>query len=1154
MLRRNNSNRLSRSKSTSSVRSKHDSIDPEVARHHAHTAATLAFARAQERSSTDMSHSGGLSRSNTGNRNPRDHQPLSQQTNNIQSDQVIRRQQSVRFVGPNAVQRRHSIGTRAGTTLQPKASSATLRPMAMTTSAPVPAAYRPPSRSSSIGKASLSKGTAASFITANAFDEYYTREDDIASTPSSYRRIRKSKSMFSPLKAPSVFYTNGTPERPESSWTGGQYSVSNSQTPQSQPPRARLRAPKSMSFLRGRRDQAAPGERNDAAVQLARDRFFHETAQQRLREQPSFLFRSKAQRQEKPFRKSVRSGSGNSLGNAVASSNQIQAPKEYSLKDAARKASKSFKKTLRRVFGRSKDESVAVPNQQVDARETHVRGHNCDPCSTHETFVNIPRPDEAAMSRVASRIPSIHRAGSNQQLRSQNGSVKSSKSITSLSDHGDDKSRATSWNSTGVNTIASQNTKIQHEREQHRLSIINENGSHVASSSFTRPRISNQFSAYPTLHPPNKSAGHSPSQLPGPVDSARVYSALMKRLDENSPKTRLESSRKASLESVGNPTQIPVRSSSVNSSRGNRTPATIRQVYPEDSSNGSQSRQSSGHDHYWVRADSIKSAKAEDIFGYTGEHVHQWMVADSLRESREADDVFSPNSASKNKENIPIRRHQSQIQNTSPLALSRQTSTKTSYHTVPESFGLTPQEIALRNEPIIPSNRGLREARSTFFGGTTHTIARTTSPFRRAMEEGSYSNSVSDKAIPTRLSQLRNPLYLGPDSAIILDRDQSSEKNYSDSEYSRTTSGQNPATGISAVSPSPNEAKMPEMPFKNTGTGAAVILERATYRPALSNPNAHRLTSSAGSTEWKTWMSSEVAKLERAKENHNPAPYVNYALPTMPKSFHAGHVRESAQISDDSVEIAQRKVSGVKQPLRMVQQQQSNVPTLRPILKKPSTVSLVENMEPGPSTSKIPIPPPPPLPNPSPLRPVRSNPSPHSAGHDVIAYTTNASNSAVKISSLSGKNLLHKRNGSQSTLRSTKSTNASIKSLETPAKLVKRHGRPGTAHATPSPGGGLTAEKQYGSSSTHSRYRTPGMMASKENLRVDVSNRSCKEIGRDEEEDIYGIKGTGLLGPRMSVTESDAQAMGSKQMVDLFLSSRRRRIAGGSEDSGAVFL
>ena len=38
-----------------------------------------------------------------------------------------------------------------------------------------------------------------------------------------------------------------------------------------------------------------------------------------------------------------------------------------------------------------------------------------------------------------------------------------------------------------------------------------------------------------------------------------------------------------------------------------------------------------------------------------------------------------------------------------------------------------------------------------------------------------------------------------------------------------------------------------------------------------------------------------------------------------------------------------------------------------------------------------------------------------------------------------------------------------------------------------------------------------------------------------------------------SPKELDAQAMGSKRMVNLFLSSRRGRI-GGSEESAAVFL
>jgi hypothetical protein len=94
-------------------------------------------------------------------------------------------------------------------------------------------------------------------------------------------------------------------------------------------------------------------------------------------------------------------------------------------------------------------------------------------------------------------------------------------------------------------------------------------------------------------------------------------------------------------------------------------------------------------------------------------------------------------------------------------------------------------------------------------------------------------------------------------------------------------------------------------------------------------------------------------------------------------------------------------------------------------------------------------------------------------------------------------------------------------------------------------------ERQFGSTSTSSRYRTPGFLGSRENLKIDSGKG--KEVARGED-DPYGIEGTGLLGPRTSYSELDVQAMGSKQMVDLFLSSRRKRIAGGSEESGGVFL
>lgn len=77
-----------------------------------------------------------------------------------------------------------------------------------------------------------------------------------------------------------------------------------------------------------------------------------------------------------------------------------------------------------------------------------------------------------------------------------------------------------------------------------------------------------------------------------------------------------------------------------------------------------------------------------------------------------------------------------------------------------------------------------------------------------------------------------------------------------------------------------------------------------------------------------------------------------------------------------------------------------------------------------------------------------------------------------------------------------------------------------------SPGGiGAAVEKQFGG------------YGGQENL---------KGKGR---EDVYGVQATGILGPGIL----DSQQLGSKQMVDMFLSSRRKRIAGGgSEDSGTI--
>ncbi|KAF4626833.1 hypothetical protein G7Y89_g11323 [Cudoniella acicularis] len=1144
MFRRNSSKRLSRSKSTSSVHSKHESIDPEVARQHAHAAATLAFARAQERRSADLGHSGIKPRKHTSNQTERLSLSYLQSNSSDDGEQVIKRQTSVRFAGPNAVHRRQSVATRStNTSLLPKTSSTTLRGVAITTNTPVPAAYRPPSRSSSLGKASISKTTAESFVTALAeYDELYNREQEIITTPSSYRRLRKSKSMLSPLKPPHVFYSNGTPDGAASSYLGRHNSISDSRTPQSQQSHNPLRAPKSMSFLRGGRG-AAFRQKNDEAVQMARDRFFHQASQQRLREQPSFLFRSRAQKQDKPFRKSVRSSSGNSQSLPVASENQspVTQPKEPGLRDKARKASKTIKIKLKRVLGLIKDEPVSIPNQQVDAHETHVREYAGGSVGAPDTFSDIPYPDETSLSRVASRNPSIRIHGSNEQLRSHAGSVRSFRS-----EHSDEGSRVTSWTSTAANTVTSQGVQAHINREQQRLSIINENGTHISSSSLKRSPLPNQFSAYPKIQQQSRSTGYAPPPVPAPVNSARVYSALMKRLDENNPRNNLASSHKGSVESLTASRHIPRRSGSFQRHRENHTPATIRHVPHEYSSDTGES-QDSHHNHQWVKHDSFHSARAEDVFGYTGTHVHQWVPADSLRQARMRyeDDVFSPK-ISENPHDIPNMdgTRPRAGSSTSTIAISRQPSTKTSFYTVPEDSSLTPQEMAILNEPIVQDSKSrLRESRSTFFGGTQITVTRTTSPFRRAMA-GDYNPAVitGETPVPTSNSPTRthasrksedipNDLTDAPNDSV--EDDQKSQKAYSASLYSRTTSGQTPAATNSSLSlladnePNFNDTSQTSAP------GDVIIIDRSTYRSSMPSGGGHRASGSAGSNEWKTWMSSEVAKLERGKENRQNSAYVNYAMPTMPKSFQAGHVRESAQIDDEDTEVSPLKVAVAKQPLGLVQQHPNipHPPVLKPILKNRSQVSLFENGgSTNGSTISIPIPPPPPIPVRSPLRTTQSRASLRSNN------TIMAPSSAIKMSSMSGRNLLHKRHGSNSTLRS-------VKSMETPAKLVKKHGRRASTISTRSPGGiGAAVEKQFGSTSTGSRTAFYSVNRQNENF----------STGMSDEEDLYGVDGAGLMGPfNREMSETDAQALGSKRMVELFLSSRRRRIAGGSEDSGA---
>lgn len=1069
MLRRGQSNRITRRKSAASIHSQ-PHIDPETSRQQACAAAIYAFVRAQERSSVDMGPGGAVAMGNTAK--PRE-ENIHPRTDNGTNGGVLKHQQSVRFAGPLAAPR-PALGTRTiqQNSMRNKLSTGSLRPQAPTSDAPVPAAYRPQSRSSSLGKASCKQIGPESYATAlAAYDEYYTREDDVVTTPSSYRKIRRSKSMLHPTKVQGVLFSNGTPE----SSTAGQR---NNVLLRSKSNLA-LRAPKSMSFLQGGRSRSAQDPEYDIAVQVARDKFLHQVEQQRLREKPSFLFRSsKARREEKSLRRSFRTNSStNSYGMPIASENQnFHRSWDDTLKNRARQASRSFKNRLKGLLRRGNgDGGAAIPDQEVQAQKSHITDYEIQigpPTALGSAYEESP--GRATLSSVSTRQPSLRMVPSSRQLRSIAGSMQS------LTSEGSSMSRVMSW----TNTDTTANSRYAAaERERERLSVINENGTHKASSSFNRPPLKNQYSAYPDFNPFGSTHGHPPPFV-GQIDSARVYSALMRRLDENSPEAKLTKQK--------------------DNSRKSRSP-----THGVPGSGSVDSRQSSqGYRSTIIR---VKNS-SDDLFA----------SADPYQNMNQSNDIFyTADSGS-------VGHKRGHSNSSASTVITR----KPNYRAYPPPImgdlpiAITPQEAVATVELQNTVSRGPRETRSTFFGGTELTnIGGTPSPYRRAMAEADLNFTMSKKGISSADSSPFLPDSLRRAKSALSLFDSVSDKRatdgidgaYTESIYSRTTSGRTPPDMRE-----PHQASEYSTPQK---LGSAVLVERTTYYPLAPQ---HRVNASTGSTDWKAWMSAQVSKLERAKGNVDAATsavhLVPHVVPTMPRIF-GGHVRETAQISGyDTVLVVPKATAIPNQPLGSLQENANVSP--KPILKSKLSSSslLAPNVTPTPSQRVMH----------SLLRQAPSRSSMKSV--NTVLKERVVSNSAANVMGTSTGNTPSSQGESAKARQriQRKQSSATLRSLQTPNKLVmKNERRPSNDNTQlPSPGTRLVqvvGEKKFAS--------VGGRVAGMENW----TPVKADGLGGDEGV-VVGGRGTELNG----------QVMGSRRMVDLFLGSRRKRVAG-SENSN-VFL
>lgn len=496
------SSRLRRAKSTSSVQrrrnatAERESVNPEITRQQALTAASRAMQRAEERASTDSRGSYDIPRHDraAGRRSAMD---------------VPFRTQSIRFMDNEG-----SIG-----------------PRSMRYSSPLP-----PSTANSIVNGESSPDTVT--MPLPQISELGTIEDGISSTPSSYRKLRRAKSMFS------------TRQRTERN-----RQISNTSDDDSRPIGVLRR---SMSFMRGGGGQSLRRSKSQtAAVQLAREQFLHDLAQQSQLEHS--VSGRKPKREPKPFKMTVRNSRINNSDSTATSSQSVASlsTREGSFGSKARTLSHSIKKGLKRVFRRSSANQGINQDQRLSGR--HYEGHNRPQSGMdldiqdfsaqayaqhHQGYYDSP--DEYPDAAESNRPPSIH---------------------TMSSDSLDTNSRVSSWTDSTTNQIPGRQSS-----DLNRLSIIQEHG----GQELPRSRVpTNGKNGYAVFSKPLRTPDGS-DDMPGSFDTQGVFSALRRKIDGD--RSRQNARDRASTGFSPRVVSPPERASSIYS---NRTCHTIRPVPSE---------------------------------------------------------------------------------------------------------------------------------------------------------------------------------------------------------------------------------------------------------------------------------------------------------------------------------------------------------------------------------------------------------------------------------------------------------------------------------------------------------------------------------------------------------------------------------------------
>ncbi|KAL1851618.1 hypothetical protein Daus18300_012491 [Diaporthe australafricana] len=183
---------------------------------------------------------------------------------------------------------------------------------------------------------------------------------------------------------------------------------------------------------------------------------------------------------------------------------------------------------------------------------------------------------------------------------------------------------------------------------------------------------------------------------------------------------------------------------------------------------------------------------------------------------------------------------------------------------------------------------------SAFFGSPTSHLFRTTSPFRRSLqqamqvERGQPSSHEPTEATAETIVSVKN-------SGVPV------KVTYSESNYSSDTL-------IHKMEVNQGFHTAPHPDTADSREETTVFQDALTYRP-----RGERDVSTASSIGWKTRLSADVAKMEPSPTRvSGQSPEVEYRIPTMPRSLGHGHVREAAQTSS-----CEEDEDNAKPPVRM---------------------------------------------------------------------------------------------------------------------------------------------------------------------------------------------------------------------------------------------